>query len=220
MVRRLAPIAAYSFLKGRFFFVIILPMEKESIRSLLAVPDTLQEPPEGTWRRAAVLSLLMEGNGGTELLFTRRTDSVVDHKGQVSFPGGSVEPDDFSLENTALRETHEEIGVRSEDIEILGRSRDMYTVSGWWITPVVGWYIRQNGFTLNPDEVSRVFSIPLQWLCRKEHWQVRTFMRNGILRSNAIFYEEYNGEDTLGNNRPTGSRSIKKNKDDGLKIIK
>lgn len=169
-------------------------MEKDAIRTLLAVPEAEQEIPEGTWRRASVLSLFLESGSGLSLLFTRRTNHVVDHKGQVSFPGGAVEPVDESLEAAALRETREEIGVPASDIEILGRSRDMFTISGWWITPVVGWYTRQNGFTLNPDEVSRVFSIPVDWLSRGENWQQKTYTRNGVLRSNVIFYNSYNGE--------------------------
>jgi 8-oxo-dGTP pyrophosphatase MutT (NUDIX family) len=173
-------------------------MDKETIRTLLAVPEAEQEIPEGTWRRASVLSLFMEREGELSLLFTRRTTHVMDHKGQVSFPGGAVEPEDQSLEAAALRETLEEIGIQSSDIEILGRSRDMFTISGWWITPVVGWYAHQNGYTLNPAEVSRVFSIPADWLCRKANWDVKTYVRNGVLRTNVIFYHSYDGETLWG----------------------
>jgi 8-oxo-dGTP pyrophosphatase MutT (NUDIX family) len=173
-------------------------MEKDTIRTILAVPETEQEIPEGSWRRAAVLSLFMESSSGLSLLYTRRTNHVMDHKGQVSFPGGAVEAEDESLEAAALRETREEIGVPASDIEILGRSRDMFTISGWWITPVVGWYAHQNGFMLNPGEVSRVFSIPVDWLCREENWHMKTYVRNGVLRTNVIFYNSYDGETLWG----------------------
>jgi 8-oxo-dGTP pyrophosphatase MutT (NUDIX family) len=173
-------------------------MEKDTIRSLLSVPEAEQEIPEGTWRRASVLSLFLEGENGLSLLFTRRTNHVMDHKGQVSFPGGAVEPEDVSLEAAALRETNEEIGIDQLEIEILGRSGDMFTISGWWITPVVGWYSQQKGFTLNPAEVTRVFSIPVDWLSRKENWQMKTYVRNGVLRTNVIFYNSYDGETLWG----------------------
>jgi 8-oxo-dGTP pyrophosphatase MutT (NUDIX family) len=173
-------------------------MDKETIRALLAIPEAEQEIPDGTWRRASVLSLFMENEKGLSLLFTRRTNHVVDHKGQVSFPGGAVEPEDVSLEDAALRETREEIGVMAADIELLGRSRDMFTVSGWWITPVIAWYTRQNGYTLNPAEVSRIFTIPIDWLCRRENWKNKTYVRNGVIRSNVIFYNSYDGETLWG----------------------
>jgi 8-oxo-dGTP pyrophosphatase MutT (NUDIX family) len=173
-------------------------MDKVTIQTLLAVPDAEQEIPEGTWRRASVMPLFMESTNGISLLYTRRTNHVADHKGQVSFPGGAVEAFDGSLEAAALRETNEEIGVPASDIEILGRSHDIFTISGWWITPIVGWYAHQNGFTLNPDEVSRVFSIPVDWLSQPVNWNLKTYTRNGVLRTNVIFYNSFDGETLWG----------------------
>jgi hypothetical protein len=81
------------------------------------------------------------------LLYTRRSEQVYDHKGQVSFPGGACEPEDASIEETALREAKEEIGVEPADVQILGRLPEMRTVSFYNITPVVGvmpWPTRSN----------------------------------------------------------------------------
>jgi 8-oxo-dGTP pyrophosphatase MutT (NUDIX family) len=169
-------------------------MKKNTIRELLAIPETEQEIPEGIWRRASVLALFVPGEHGDEMLFTRRTDHVLDHKGQVSFPGGAVEPTDGSLEAAALREAQEEIGLHPDDVEILGRSTDMFTISGWWITPIVGWSNHQNGFIPNPAEVSRIFTLPVDWLVNRQNWEIKTYERNGVLRSNVIFYQTYDNE--------------------------
>ncbi len=169
-------------------------MNKTLIRERLAVPETEIEIPEGTWKRAAVLALFLPGTNGEEMLFTRRTDHVLDHKGQVSFPGGAVEPEDESLEAAALREAKEEIGILPQSVELLGRSRDMFSITGWWITPVIGWYSREKNFVPNPAEVSRIFTLPVDWLADPRNWKKKTFIKNGILRSNVIFYELYDEE--------------------------
>ena len=91
------------------------------------------------YRPAAVLIPLVCSENKWHLLFTRRTDLVQTHKGQVSFPGGAVDQNDTDREQTALREVYEEIGVKADEIEILGRLVDMPTVTGYVITPIVGY---------------------------------------------------------------------------------
>ncbi len=169
-------------------------MKREAIEHLLSMPDPPMEIPEGTWKRASVLALFIPNNQSVKLLFTRRTDNVLDHKGQVSFPGGAVEPNDDSLEAAALREADEEIGLKPNNIALLGRSRDMFTISGWWITPIVGWCTNLTGMSPNPAEVSRIFTIPVEWLANSTNWEIRTYNNNGILRSNVIFYKTFEKE--------------------------
>jgi 8-oxo-dGTP pyrophosphatase MutT (NUDIX family) len=169
-------------------------MNLETVRRLLAETEGDQEILEGSWKRAAVLALFLPGPKGDEILFTRRTDTVLDHKNQVSFPGGAVEPEDTSLEETALREACEEIGLDPAGVTLLGRSGDMFTITGWWITPIVGWYPKPNGFVLNPAEVSRVFTIPVDWLSQPANWEKRMYIKDDRIRENVIFYNQYDEE--------------------------
>lgn len=115
-------------------------------------------------RPAAVLVPLVERNDGLTVLLTRRTDHLHHHPGQVSFPGGRVEAGDLSPEMTALRETHEEIGLHPERVELLGALADYHTGTGFRVTPVVG--LVQPPFDLVPDtfEVAEIFEVPLGFL--------------------------------------------------------
>ena len=113
-------------------------------------------------RRSAVLMPLFERDGQYCLLFTRRTDEVNYHKGQICFPGGGISSQDKTAQETALRESFEEIGIRPEDVEILGELDDMYTVaSDFIITPFVGVIPGSYHFVSNPTEVKEILSIPL-----------------------------------------------------------
>ena len=149
-----------------------------------------------TGRRAAVLiALLQENDGRHHLLFTRRTETVQDHKGQVSFPGGAVEPQDASIEAAALRETQEEIGVLPHDIHILGRMAPFYTDrSNFHITPVVARINWPLQLTLQPAEVSRAFTIPLDWLADPANHETRTLESGGRKFDGIIFYQRFDGE--------------------------
>jgi 8-oxo-dGTP pyrophosphatase MutT (NUDIX family) len=107
------------------------------------------------------------------LLFTRRSDSLVEHRGQVAFPGGRSDPEDTSPEMTALREANEEIGIRKEDVNILGRMNSFPTISNYCITPIVGVIPWPYDFKLASDEVSRVFTIPLSWLINPNNHEIK-----------------------------------------------
>jgi 8-oxo-dGTP pyrophosphatase MutT (NUDIX family) len=113
---------------------------------------------------AAVLVLLYEKEGETHILFTKRTETVADHKGQISFPGGVCDKEDESLEATALREAFEEVGIEPEQVEILGALDDCLTVAtSYVITPVVGIVPTPPRFSINPEEVKEVIEIPLSF---------------------------------------------------------
>ncbi len=119
------------------------------------------DPLPGTVREAAVLVPLVDRDDGLTVIFTHRAAHLTAHAGQISFPGGRCEADDASPEDTALRETEEEIGLPRGRIEILGRLDTYVTRTGFRITPVVG--LVRPPFTIVPDatEVAEVFEAPL-----------------------------------------------------------
>ncbi len=115
--------------------------------------------------RAAVLLPFFRKNGSWHLLFIRRSEHDEDqHGGQVAFPGGRADAKDTGPEDTALREAQEEIGLQPGEVEILGRSTPLRTITNYLVTPVVGVVSWPHKLTLNPGEVSRAFSMPLAWL--------------------------------------------------------
>ncbi len=142
-----------------------LDQVKEKLRIILAhrIPKRVNRNIEG-YAEACVLLPLFVRDGHYRLLFTRRTDTVEYHKGEVSFPGGAVDEDDISWEHTAKRETFEEVGVRQEDIEILGQLDDMITMMSRFIVhPFVGVVPFPYDFTPNRREVERLIEVPLQF---------------------------------------------------------
>jgi 8-oxo-dGTP pyrophosphatase MutT (NUDIX family) len=112
---------------------------------------------------AAVLMPLFQDETGYKVLFTKRTNKVEHHKGQISFPGGTVENQDRSLEDTALRETFEEIGLLRDDIHVLGQLDDTSTVvSDFIVHPFVGEIPYPYDFAINPKEVDRIITVPFE----------------------------------------------------------
>lgn len=117
---------------------------------------------------SAVLVPILAGPGGDRLLFTKRTQHLNSHKGQVCFPGGKRSPEDPDLIATALREAEEEVGIRPRDVEILGVLDDVSTITGFTITPVVGRLRLPYPFRPNPEEIDRILEITLAELLDPE----------------------------------------------------
>ncbi len=113
------------------------------------------------YERAGVLVPVVLNAEQPNLLFTLRTEHVDTHKGQVSFPGGAVHLQDTSMIETALRETHEELGIPPHAVETLGLLDDLPTPSGFIITPVVGLLRSIPPLRPNPAEVADTFTVPL-----------------------------------------------------------
>ena len=151
------------------------------------LPGTVIKP----LRPADVLIPLMWVDSGWHILYTRRADNVEHHKGQVSFPGGSTDPGDDSPEATALREADEEVGIRPQDVRILGRLGEMVTISNFVVTPVVGVVPWPYAFKVHTVEVGRVFTMPLAWLAERENRMEFQRVETG---HNVITYFPYDSE--------------------------
>lgn len=134
----------------------------DPLRSVLTRRVPLILPPEATRRQAAVLLPLFKDATDYHLLFTKRTETLKHHKGQVSFPGGSFEPADGDLATTALRESYEEVGIQPEHVSLLGRLDDLSTFStNFTISPFVGLIPYPYPFRPNPIEVASIFEVPV-----------------------------------------------------------
>jgi 8-oxo-dGTP pyrophosphatase MutT (NUDIX family) len=173
---------------------------EEQLQQLLSrlARQQIQDP---RLAQAAVLLPLYRHNGEHYLLFTRRTEQLPHHKGQISFPGGRYHAGDQTLYQTALRESSEEIGLRAEDVRLLGTLDDVATFSSAYvISPFVGSIPYPYPFQINPQEVAALLEIPIAALadpvcCRQEiRWQ------NNQPVPTYFFY--VCRTDHLGSNRP------------------
>ena len=140
---------------------------------------------EAEQRQAAVLILLVPGDNGTELIFTRRSEGLSSHAGQISFPGGTIDANDKSPIQTALRESEEEIGLNRANVEVLGTLEWHSIPSGFLVLPVIGCLNQEQVFKPEPNEVAEIFTIPLHLLLDTSIYKQDTYNRNGI---NIKFY--------------------------------
>ncbi len=120
--------------------------------------------PDNVLKPAAVLIPMVLRQDAINILFTRRTDELAHHPGQVSFPGGHVDAVDNSAEDAALRETEEEVGLGRQHIEIVGRLDTYKTRTGFSVVPVVGLVTPPFKIIPDPSEVAEVFEVPLMFL--------------------------------------------------------
>ncbi|MDA0305585.1 MAG: CoA pyrophosphatase [Proteobacteria bacterium] len=141
---------------------------------------------------AAVLVPLVIRGGGLTTLFTQRTEHLLHHAGQISFPGGHVDPGDDSPEDTALRETEEEVGLARAHITTIGRLNQYVTRTGFAITPVVALVSPPFDVTPDADEVDEVFEVPLDFLLDPaNHQRHRREFKGQIREFYAMPYEDY-----------------------------
>jgi 8-oxo-dGTP pyrophosphatase MutT (NUDIX family) len=141
---------------------------------------------------AAVLVPLFEKNGTPHILLTKRSDQVEHHRGEISFPGGKLDPTDPDEEYCALRETSEEVGIKTEDIRVIGELDDFYTVATrFHVSPFVGVVPYPYEFRTSQREIAGLLAVPLEvffdpglrsediWIMRGEAIEVISYRWNG-----------------------------------------
>ena len=132
----------------------------KSLKKVLSQNGGPGASPEGL-RPAGVLVPLCERGGEVRVVLARRSERVPHHKGQVCFPGGSRDPGDADLFATALREAREELGIRKENVELIGAMEPVPTVTGFFIQPYVVRIPGETRFSLDDFEMEEVFEVPL-----------------------------------------------------------
>jgi 8-oxo-dGTP pyrophosphatase MutT (NUDIX family) len=120
------------------------------------------------------------------VILTLRTDSMRRHAGQVSFPGGRIDPEDSDPVDAALREAEEEIGLRRDQVEVVATADSYRTVTGYHVTPVIGVVPPGLSLTPQPSEVAAIFEVPLDHLLDPVHHRIRTTQWQGDSRT---YYE-------------------------------
>ena len=164
------------------------PFDPATIAALLRLPPPPADPmdlhrgeiTEGTKvHDAAVLVPMVAREGCVSLLFTQRTSHLTAHAGQISFPGGRVEVADAGREDTALRETEEEIGLARRHVKVLGTLAEYWLPTGFRITPVVGWVEAPFDTQPDPFEVADIFEAPLEHFLDVTRYQRHEYDFNG-----------------------------------------
>jgi 8-oxo-dGTP pyrophosphatase MutT (NUDIX family) len=180
--------------------IIQLDEIKKNLTSIDTGEKSIALPVPGHWSNpepAAVLIPLVKEDERWNLLFIKRTHHPEDrHSGQIAFPGGRADITDQTLLKTALRETREEIGIDPEDVEILGLSRQISTVTNYRISPFVGIIPWPYRLKLSQEEVEKAFLIPLDWLNDPSHHHVKAWRSSSRPQDDleVIFFEEYDSE--------------------------
>lgn len=169
----------------------------EQIRQALTNLQADDQQPDPACKQAAVLVPFVRQDQAWHLVFIRRAVIEGDlHSGQVAFPGGRYETQDDDLIQTAVREAFEEIGLPPAAVDIIGAAQKEVSQSGYEVLPVAGIIHQPVDFQIQPSEVDRVFTIPLQWLLDHEYTTQTLQTRTGSL--DIIYFDDYDGETLWG----------------------
>jgi len=146
----------------------------------------IEHPP---FSHAAVLVPLFKKGEDCHLLFTKRSDQVKYHKGEISFPGGVVDEEDSELISTALREAFEEIGLKENDVQIIGILDDIVTITEFIVTPIVGLFPYPYLFKVSEVEIAELIEVPLSFLLDENCFSEREIIRGG--RKEVVYAYQY-----------------------------
>ncbi len=146
-------------------------------------------------RRACVLIPLIRNGPGWSILFTKRAENLAAHSGQIAFPGGAVEEGE-ALEQAAIREAEEEVGIPQRHVELIGRLDDVITHSGFLVAPFVGVIHEPVQYVIQESEVVEVFEVPMEALLDVRNPEVRYVpFRNKQFPS---YFYHYEGHEIWG----------------------
>jgi 8-oxo-dGTP pyrophosphatase MutT (NUDIX family) len=163
----------------------------ERLRRKLQRADAVPPPPPGTERKAAaVLVPIFRRDGHLHVLYTRRSDRMASHRGQVAFPGGRFDRSDPHLLAAALREAYEEVGIEPQSVEVLGAFEGLRTHStDILVTPFVGVVRGAPRWRADPREVAEIFDVPLAALRERRYRGEYRWRNNGSISHHpAILY--------------------------------
>ena len=167
--------------------------QQHFLNRLRALPerDTQTFPAEALpaeFSRAAVLlPFWPTAAGGVEVAMMLRPDGMPSHAGQVSFPGGRCHAQDATPADTALRETHEELGINPAEVRVMGRLDDAFSVAGHHVIPYVGWIDQRPRLNPNPREVAEVLIVDVEVLMRPENAYEHKVIFRGAERTTPAF---------------------------------
>jgi 8-oxo-dGTP pyrophosphatase MutT (NUDIX family) len=155
-------------------------------------PDFVARLNGAPLREAAVLIPVVNRREGAGLLLTKRAEKLRKHSGQISFPGGAIDPGDGSPEAAALREAHEEIGLEADAIETLARLPTYLAGTGFLITPVLALIRPDYALTINQDEVDMAFEVPFAFVMDPDNYKPSSrFWQGKEHFFYTITYEQY-----------------------------
>ncbi|HEV7765780.1 MAG TPA: CoA pyrophosphatase [Thermoanaerobaculia bacterium] len=156
------------------------------LRGILAQRPAIEIDDAPQHRRACVLIPFVRNNGGWSILFTKRSENLAAHGGQIAFPGGSVEAGE-SLDQAAIREAEEEVGIPPHQVELIGRLDDVITHSGFLVAPFVAVIHEPFDVVIQEAEVVEVFEVRIEALLDVANPEVRYVMFRGTQHP-AYFY--------------------------------
>jgi 8-oxo-dGTP pyrophosphatase MutT (NUDIX family) len=160
---------------------------REELRLRLSAHSPRSIRKEGL-RPAAVMILIMNSGGEPHVLLTKRTEKVGTHKGQVALPGGGYDESDGDFLHTALRETEEEVGVRKEDVDVLGRFDDFISIAGFHVVSYIGTIPSPYAYTINRDEIEDYVEVPLSMFVNREYGKVQQVEFEGAMYNVYHYY--------------------------------
>ena len=149
-----------------------LALDRDLPRNIWPAPP--QSGEHGDLTSAAVLVPLIDHATGMSVLLTQRTENLPDHAGQIAFPGGRMDERDLSPEETALRETEEEVGIHRTQIQLIGRLTAHVTGTGYRVMPIIGMVDPPLTLSPEPSEVAHIFEVPLDFVLDPANYRLET----------------------------------------------